>query len=619
MQRLDATGLQSTRGNSAILMGFLREYPLHVAMLVVLDCLGAALEGLGVGLMVPLLKGLTDTTALETGNRFLDALSAPFSALPEGQRLSAFLLAIVGVVFLKNSVGYARQILSERLRICLDKSLQVRVMDQLLRVGYRFICERRSGDLLSHFNDHVPRTGIACRALLSQVSVVLMILVYATFLMLVSWQLTLAAVGILAVLSITLNFMMSRARALGGDLTYLNAERLSVCVEALQGMRLVRLFGGEITTQARYDRAIARGNRVEMHLAWLVSLVRPLSELVAAGTIGVLLLMGHKVFSGQKEVILPVLLTFMFALYRLLPLVTEFNRNRVETSKHEGAIRSCAEILSPDNKPYLPSGSVQPGAFSKAIVFEQVMFAYGNDGSAPALRDINLELKAGRTTALVGASGAGKSTLVDLIPRFYDPVAGRILIDDVDLKALDLHAWRSRIGFVSQDPFLFNTTIRENIGFGSEGASLAAIEAAADRANAMEFIEKLSESFDTPIGDRGVMISGGQRQRIAMARAILRDPELLILDEATSALDAVSEKLFQQALAKLSRDRTVLVIAHRLSTIIDADHVVVLADGGVAEQGTHRELIARKGTYWQLHSLQDLGALSDTSRAGAIS
>ncbi|MCH2666132.1 ATP-binding cassette domain-containing protein, partial [bacterium] len=254
-----------------------------------------------------------------------------------------------------------------------------------------------------------------------------------------------------------------------------------------------------------------------------------------------------------------------------------------------------------------PNGTIKLDGLRDAIVFDKVSFSYDR-ASGPALRDVSIRFAAGQTTALVGASGAGKSTLVDLIPRFYDISQGSIQIDGIDLRSLDIADWRARIGFVSQDPFLFSTTIRDNIAFGCPGATTSDAEAAAERANASEFIARLPEGLDTPIGDRGVMLSGGQRQRIAMARAILRDPQLLILDEATSALDAVSEKLFQQALARLSQDRTVLVIAHRLSTIVDADRVVVLSNGSVTEQGTHQDLLDRKGDYWQFHTLQDVSA-----------
>jgi ABC-type multidrug transport system fused ATPase/permease subunit len=207
-------------------------------------------------------------------------------------------------------------------------------------------------------------------------------------------------------------------------------------------------------------------------------------------------------------------------------------------------------------------------------------------------------------TALVGASGAGKTTLADLIPRFYDPTHGEVLIDGVDLRQFEIDSLRRKLAVVSQDTFIFNTSIRNNIAYGTEGASQAAIETAARQANALEFIQQMPEGFDTQLGDRGVRLSGGQRQRIAIARALLRDPEILILDEATSALDSVSERLIQKSLEKLSAGRTVIAIAHRLSTIANADKVVVLEQGRIVEQGKYQELLERRGHLWKYHQMQ---------------
>jgi subfamily B ATP-binding cassette protein MsbA len=233
---------------------------------------------------------------------------------------------------------------------------------------------------------------------------------------------------------------------------------------------------------------------------------------------------------------------------------------------------------------------------------------FGYDPGELVLHNISLTIEQGKMTALVGASGAGKSTLADLIPRFYDPTQGKILIDGVDLREFDINSVRRRLAVVSQDTFIFNTSVRNNIAYALEGVDEEAIREAARLANALEFIEDMPEGFETQLGDRGVRLSGGQRQRIAIARALLRNPEILILDEATSALDSVSERLIQESLEKLSVGRTVIAIAHRLSTIVRADKVVVLEQGHIVEQGTYDELLQQHGKLWQYHQMQhDLG------------
>jgi subfamily B ATP-binding cassette protein MsbA len=220
------------------------------------------------------------------------------------------------------------------------------------------------------------------------------------------------------------------------------------------------------------------------------------------------------------------------------------------------------------------------------------------------LRDVELSIRAGESTALVGESGAGKSTLVDLIPRFYDPTRGDILADGTRIKTFDLTSWRAAVGVVSQDTFVFNSTVFKNIAYGCPDVDFEAVEDAAERANARAFIEDLPEGFNTMVGDRGVRLSGGQRQRLSIARAILKDPQILILDEATSALDTASERLVQEAIEEISRERTVVVIAHRLSTIVNADQIIVLEKGQIVERGAHKDLIALDGSYCRFHRLQ---------------
>jgi ATP-binding cassette, subfamily B, bacterial MsbA len=266
-------------------------------------------------------------------------------------------------------------------------------------------------------------------------------------------------------------------------------------------------------------------------------------------------------------------------------------------------VESVTDFLRRDNKPFMTDGSIAYKKLEQGIRFENVSFAYPSRDSL-VLKGVDLWVPRGTTLALVGASGAGKSTLADLLPRFYDPTEGCITLDGQDLRKFNLRSLRKAMGIVSQDTFLFNDSVRNNIAYGQEDATDEDVLEAAKRSNAYEFIEQLPQGFDTPLGDRGVLLSGGQRQRIAIARALLRNPEILVLDEATSALDTVSERLVQQAIDELSRDRTTLVIAHRLSTVQKAHQIAVMEKGSVVELGSHEELLKQGGYYARLCLMQ---------------
>jgi ABC-type multidrug transport system fused ATPase/permease subunit len=297
-----------------------------------------------------------------------------------------------------------------------------------------------------------------------------------------------------------------------------------------------------------------------------------------------------------------MLLTFLFALFRLVPVAHQMNAYRGEWAKLDAAIENVTDLLRRENKTYQSNGDRPAPSLQDAITFHSVDFSY--NPNEPILRDINLRIEAGKMTAIVGASGSGKSTLVDLIPRFFDPVRGYIEWDGTDTKRFTIQSLRDRVGTVSQSTFIFNDTVTANIRYGKLDATMDEVREAARQANALDFIQDMPEGFDTILGDRGLRLSGGQRQRIAIARALLRDPEVLILDEATSALDTVSEKLVQESLERLMDGRTVIAIAHRLSTIENADRVAVLEKGEIVEEGPYTDLLNSEGHFWKYHSLQ---------------
>jgi len=329
-------------------------------------------------------------------------------------------------------------------------------------------------------------------------------------------------------------------------------------------------------------------------------MVHVITEALGVLAIGVLFLIAIKGSDMDYRLVLTQMLPFIYILARILPVIKQINQSRGIIVSRLPALDAVYDLARLDNKPVLKDGDKPYEGLGSGIRFESVTFSYDNDERA-ALTEADFFIPKGKTTAIVGKSGAGKSTIINLLLRFYDPQTGRILIDDEPLVSLRVETYRRSIGIVSQDTFIFNDTVRNNIAFGLTGElSDEIITDAAKRAGADEFISRLSQGYDTILGERGVRLSGGQRQRISIARAILKNPEILVLDEATSSLDTRTEELIHNAITDLSRNRTVVIIAHRLSTIKNADQLIVLKDGRVSETGSEPELMELKGEYYKL-------------------
>jgi subfamily B ATP-binding cassette protein MsbA len=379
--------------------------------------------------------------------------------------------------------------------------------------------------------------------------------------------------------------------------------------ESIQGNRIVKAFGMERYENERFMAENRRLFKQQLRASRIKSIVTPAMELLASFAIGGVVWYGgwSVVAGGRTQGDFMAFMAAMFLMYQPFR-----NLTRTYTYVHQGiaGAERVFEILDERSEVDEKPNAREAPLFTRALEFDNVDFAYKD---APVLREINLRIRAGEMVALVGMSGAGKSTLADLIPRFFDPSAGKISLDGIDIRDLTLRSLRAQIGIVTQHTFLFNDTIRNNIAYGDPTRSIEDVMAAAKAAHAHEFIMAMPNGYDSAIGEMGMQISGGQRQRLAIARALLKNAPILVLDEATSALDAESERLVQQALENLMTTRTTLVIAHRLSTIRRADRIIVLADGRIVEQGTHEELLARKHEYSRLYALQQL---EDESTSG---
>jgi subfamily B ATP-binding cassette protein MsbA len=397
-----------------------------------------------------------------------------------------------------------------------------------------------------------------------------------------------------------------------------HGEMTSVVQETVSGIRLVKSFGAEGVEVARFSEASNRYAQLTVRLTRLSQLAGPVTEVIGVSVATALLWLGARQVLLERSMSGADLIAFLLYALRMLQPIKQLSQLPTTAQSSFAAAERLFEILDAPSESQTDTGTRATASFENEIAFEDVSFAYAE---APVLSDVSFTARKGEIIALVGASGAGKSTLVDLIPRFYEVQQGRITIDGVDTRELKLPALRSLTGIVSQDTVLFNDTVRNNIAYGSERAYTdLAVESAARAANAHAFIAELPDGYATVLGERGTRLSGGQRQRLAIARALLRDPPILILDEATSALDTESERLVQEAVDRLLEGRTVFVIAHRLSTIVHANQILVLDRGQIVERGTHAELLAAGGAYNRLYTLQfgTIAARNETMISSAV-
>ncbi|MEZ2301886.1 MAG: heterocyst formation ABC transporter subunit HepA [Microcoleus sp.] len=565
--------------------------------------LAASFEGVGIGFLLSFIQSLTNPNgeSLKTGIQWVDIwiLGANTSANSRTVRISILILLST---WMRAGFNYLSIIYIEISQIKLLDRLRKQIFEQLQAFSLAYFSKTKSGELVNTITTELERIKTAFGGVAFVITRCLVGVVYLSTLLLLSWQLTLLAVMLFGLLAVGISTLNIRVREVSFETSAANGNFTSTAVEFINGIRTIQAFAAQEFERKRFYKSSSRIAESFIKITRLMSSVKPLSESIATAILVSLIILAFNGIIIGKSLPVASLLTFFFVLFRLVPTLQDVNGTRVVLSGLEGATVNIKELLRTDNKEYFPNGYLEFSGLKKAIDLVSVDFGYEPENLV--LHDINLTIERGKMTALVGGSGAGKTTLADLIPRFYDPTGGTILIDGVDLKTYEIKSLRHKLAVVSQDTFIFNANVRDNIAYALEGVEEADILEAARQAYALEFIQELPEGFDTQLGDRGVRLSGGQRQRLAIARALLRDPEILILDEATSALDSVSERLIQESLEKLSMGRTVIAIAHRLSTIARADQVVVLEQGRIVERGKYQELLEQRGRLWKYHQMQ---------------
>ncbi|WP_017297402.1 heterocyst formation ABC transporter subunit HepA [Nodosilinea nodulosa] len=565
--------------------------------------IAAVFEGLTVGFIAAFLQGLTnpEEPALRTGLAWFDQVVLATEA-PAAQRIYRLSGLLLLGVWLRAGFDYLGNIYSKRTALRLVDCLRRRVFDQFASFQLSYFATSSPGSLISTLRGEINQVQAAFNVLSTFVVMGSKVLAYLAAMLLLSWQLFLTSVLVFGLMSVGLTSLTRRVREASFEVPKANKAFTNSALSFINGIRTVHASGTQEFERKRYYAATRKVHDSQLGVIRLSSLVQPLIEGLGATLLVGMVVVSYGLLISTGRLKAAELLTFLFVLIRTTPLVSALNNARVGFISSQGALSAVNDLLRRDDKPYFADGTVTFAGFKHSIDFEAVDFAYNPD--EPVLHDITLSIKRGETTALVGSSGAGKTTLADLLPRFYDPTQGRILVDGVDLRDLKINTLRQNMAIVSQDTFIFNTSVRNNLTYGVENATEADMLEAARMANALDFVYDLPQGFDTVLGDRGVRLSGGQRQRIAIARALLRNPEILILDEATSALDSVTERLIQESLEKLAKGRTVIAIAHRLSTIANADKVVVMEKGRIVEQGGYDDLLKERGKLWKYHQMQ---------------
>jgi subfamily B ATP-binding cassette protein MsbA len=592
------------------LLGLAKPYRGLLTLGLVTTFLSSLLDGLTLVVLIPLLTHLFGTAGdLRPGSSQLEALvhrlSEPLVAgLTPGAAAARLVIVLVAGLLLKNVFTYAASQISVRVQEGLVSDLRTRIFDHLLRLDLGYFQRTRSGALISGIITEVDQTkNVVTASLLSLFRNLVVVVTTLVVLSQISWRLTLFTLAFVPLMVYFLQALLKRLRRHSRARTRERAEVTALVTERIGAMRLIRAFGEEERESARFAAQTNRYRKQVVRTQRYSSLTSPLTEIFSGILVIAIIWAGSKpALIGLSAPLAPeVIIVFLMAALKLTsPLKTISSFPAVMAVTLASAERVFELLDEPSSESDRP-GEVA-ARFEQEVAFERVSFRYGGDDLV--LSEVSFVLPKGRVVALVGPSGAGKTTLADLLPRFHDPTAGRILMDGVPLTGLTRRSLRALMGVVSQDTVLLNDTVRANISYGSPEADQSRIEAAAAAANADSFIATLPQGYDTVLGERGTRLSGGQRQRIAIARALLRDPPILILDEATSALDTESERLVQQAIDRLMRRRTVLVIAHRLATVRDADEIVVLEAGRVMQRGTHEELFRAGGLYRRLYDLQ---------------
>jgi len=515
-----------------------------------------------------------------------------------------FCWLILIVVVAKNLFLYLQGFFMAFVQQSVIRHFRNRLFEKYQHLSLDYFHRRRTGEVISRVTNDVVVLNESIDIGFNQlVTESILVIVFSCFLFILSWKLTLLSMVIMPAVFGFIWLTGRKLRKYSERSQKRMADVNSVLEESVSNIRIVKAFSMEKFEMKKFFRATYEYFRSLLRMTRIRHLASPINDTLATvAGIAILLFAGSRIIAGTGELDAGDFMTFVLAMFSMIKPVKSLSQIHIKLQEGMAAAERIFGVLDAKERITDPPHARTLDNFSHSITYNRVSFSY--DSGDPVLEDISLEVRHGEVAAVVGPSGAGKTTLLDLLPRFYDPQQGTIAIDGVNIRELSLKSLRNLMGIVTQETYLFNDTIYSNIAYGLNGISSDAVIEAARMANAHQFIVEISSGYDTVVGNRGVMLSGGQRQRIAIARALLKNPPILIFDEATSALDTESEKLVQDAIDHLMTNRTTLVVAHRLSTIKNADRILVIDKGRIVESGKHEELLMRNGLYQRLYMMQ---------------
>jgi len=525
-----------------------------------------------------------------------------------GASVTLILLCVILSVMtaLKTACYFGSTAVMVPIRTGIVKDLRMEIYNKILSLPIGFFSEEKKGDIIARMSGDVQEVETSITSSLDMlIKNPILIVFYFGTLIFISWQMTLFTIIFAPVMLWLMGLIGRKLKAKSLEAQSLWSDTMSQVEETLGGLRVIKAFLAEKKMSERFEGVTGAMKDKTGRVSTRQAMAHPVSEFLGTVMIAIVLWFGGTlILSDSSPIDAPTFIYYMVILYSVTQPIKDLSKAAYGVPKGLASMERIDKILGSENTIREAAEPKHVSSLSDSICFKGVSFSYG-DGRE-VLKDIDLNIGKGHTVAIVGASGAGKSTLVDLIPRFYDVTSGQITIDGTDIREVSIRDLRSLMGNVNQDPILFNDTIFNNIAFGVEDATMEQVIEAAKIANAHDFIMEKEDGYNTNIGDRGMKLSGGQRQRISIARAILKNPPVLILDEATAALDTESERTVQEALDRLMSSRTTIAIAHRLSTIRGADEIIVMDEGRIVERGRHDDLIALGGYYKKLHDMQAL-------------